>query len=226
MTSNNAQVQFSDDDGRPRWDEILKRMLAIVFKSRIKENNSRQSPESVVQSAIKTSLDRAQKFGIEEGDPAFYSLLFASLDRKIDTAKHAYRTGLGKTAKFSALGSDEFAFMAEFETKNFGGKRSPSETPSINDTIEIKDDEVTSAEVEKPQQPDESTIVERLASRFDTWITGQLGELDEPTRKIAFLWSQTYTIDEMVEETGMTRKEVEAARNVIREKFLKGEDDA
>lgn len=191
----------------------------IVYGKRVKENNARQTPEAVVQSAVKTSLDRAEKLGIEKGDPAFYSLLFVSLDRKIDTANHVYRTGLGKTAKFSALSSDEFGFMTEFETKNFGSNRSPTETPSINDAIEIKDDEIGSSEVDKPQQPDENPIVERLAARFDAWITEQIGEMDEQTRKIAFLWAQAYTIDEMVKETGMQRSEVEAARKAIRDKF-------
>lgn len=120
------------------WDEAIAEALR---RGRFRWSRSAErskSLEEVANSSVRSTLRQATKQNITE-EEALRTLFEETFKRHHDTATHAYRTGQGKSANFSALSSDKQDFASQVGSRSADDSVRPFPL-WLTDRLEAMDD--------------------------------------------------------------------------------------
>lgn len=184
-------------DKEQLWNDYIEDLTEYVWRSRWNGRSVKGSDHDAIQSAIKSALAKEECPPIE--DPGLYDFLEQNLKRKIDTYRHAYRNGEGKTIQFSQIGKDQ-NFPIDLLTKI------QSDCPD--------------QQMEFPPTGLSRNIAPELLEQYLIWLKAEI-ELIEPAelRAVANHWLDGYTLVETGHAIGVSASQVARARRTIKQRL-------
>ena len=180
------------------WEDWLQDLRDVVWRSRWNGKSGKGDTDDAIQSAIKSAL--RQEDCPEHDDPAIYDLIEEQLKRKIDTYRHAYRTGDGRTLRISQIGDREGDLPIELLTQ--------LKAVCGDDGLETPPAEIT------------SRLSHQLVDEYLKWVNQQVQSFDaQVVRDVFDLWLDGASIREMQQRLGLSQYDVKRYRRMIKQEL-------
>ncbi len=166
------------------------------------------APEDIVNSAFRSAIEKDDCPPID--DPSLYEFLKPHFERKLDTARHAYRTARGKTVAFSQLESRD------------------DQSGGIEAQIAAAIDLLIGVDINQSLDDDKTPVEKQVAiERFHAWLMQIPNVCPTDThRTVLELWLHGKTLEAISQQLKLTYNTVQRLRREIIaaiEQWLEGE---